>query len=99
MMFSRLSRLFRPALQELLSPIDTQIREIIRTRGSIRPLLEQLDRTRAPIHAFFRDQVRSANAAKALTVKVLNLCLARYHFEARTTAVLSRPYGLVADPI
>lgn len=95
----RLSRLFRPDLQEFLSPIDTQIREIVHSRGSIRPLLEQLDRSKAPIHGFFSDHLDSALAAKALTVKVQNLCLARYHFEARTTAVLSRPYGLVADPI
>ncbi len=95
----RLSAFLRSNLPELLTPIGAQIQETIRSRGSIRPLLEQLDRSKAPIHAFFLDRLNSPVAAKALTVKVLNLCLARYHFEARTTAVLSRPYGLVADPV
>ena len=95
----RLSALLRPGLPELLSLIDARISETIRSRGSIRHLLEQLDRSKAPLHAFFRDHLHSEIAAKALTVKVLNLCLARYHFEARTTVVLSRPYGLVADPV
>jgi MoaA/NifB/PqqE/SkfB family radical SAM enzyme len=36
--------------------------------------------------------------AQALTLKILNICLARYHLQARSAAVLSRPYGLVVDP-
>lgn len=37
-------------------------------------------------------------AAQALTLKVLNTCLARYEFEARSTALNARPVGLVVDP-
>ncbi len=37
--------------------------------------------------------------AKAVALKILNLCLARYHFRARSVTVLSKPLGLVADPI
>jgi MoaA/NifB/PqqE/SkfB family radical SAM enzyme len=36
--------------------------------------------------------------AKALTVKLLNLLLARFDFERRSVAVASRPFGLVIDP-
>jgi len=36
--------------------------------------------------------------AQALTVKILNLLLTRYHFHVRSTALLSRPFGLVVDP-
>jgi MoaA/NifB/PqqE/SkfB family radical SAM enzyme len=36
--------------------------------------------------------------AEALTLKILNLLLARYHFESRSVHVLSRPFGLVIDP-
>ena len=36
--------------------------------------------------------------AEALTLKILNLFLARYHFQSRSTSVLSRPFGLVVDP-
>jgi MoaA/NifB/PqqE/SkfB family radical SAM enzyme len=36
--------------------------------------------------------------AQALALKILNICLAKHHFHARSTAVLSRPFGLVVDP-
>jgi MoaA/NifB/PqqE/SkfB family radical SAM enzyme len=36
--------------------------------------------------------------AEALTVKILNLLLARYHFQARSRSLLSRPFGLIVDP-
>ena len=36
--------------------------------------------------------------AQALTLKILNLFLARFHFNARSASVLSRPFGLVIDP-
>lgn len=36
--------------------------------------------------------------AQSLTLKLLNICLARYHFRARSAAVLSRPFGLIVDP-
>jgi len=36
--------------------------------------------------------------AQALTLKALNICLAKYHLHARSTTVLSRPFGLVVDP-
>ena len=91
----RFAALIRPSFARVLTSID---KEIVR-RKSIRPLLELLDRSKDPICEFFRDHLDSPIAARALTVKVLNLCLARYHFLARTTAVLSRPYGLVVDPI
>ena len=37
-------------------------------------------------------------AAKALTLKILNLHLAKYHFQSRDSVLLSRPFGLVVDP-
>jgi pyruvate-formate lyase-activating enzyme len=91
----KFAALIRPGLATILAPID----EVIARRASVKPLLELLDRSRDRIDSFFEDHIHSPIAAKALTVKVLNLCLARYHFQARTTAVLSRPYGLVVDPI
>jgi MoaA/NifB/PqqE/SkfB family radical SAM enzyme len=88
-----------PGLAGVLSRINREIDDTIRDRKSIRPLLDRLDRSRKPIEEFFGDHIEFPVAARALTVKVLNLCLARYHFLGRTTAVLSRPYGLVVDPI
>jgi MoaA/NifB/PqqE/SkfB family radical SAM enzyme len=36
--------------------------------------------------------------AQALTLRILNICLAKYHLRARATSLLSRPFGLVVDP-
>lgn len=36
--------------------------------------------------------------AEVLTLKALNLLLARYHFRARSASLLSRPFGLIVDP-
>jgi len=48
-----------------------------------------------------RDRLRTrfpTPLAEALTLKTLNLLLARYHFLARSASVISRPFGLVVDP-
>jgi pyruvate-formate lyase-activating enzyme len=52
-----------------------------------KPDLRDLLRTRFP-----------APLAEALTLKTLNLLLARHHFESRSATVISRPFGLVVDP-
>ena len=36
--------------------------------------------------------------AKLLTLKILNLFLSKYHFLARSTSLLSSPYGIIVDP-
>jgi MoaA/NifB/PqqE/SkfB family radical SAM enzyme len=36
--------------------------------------------------------------AQALTLKILNLFLSRYHFRARDAVLLSHPFGIVVDP-
>lgn len=36
--------------------------------------------------------------AQALTLKILNLFLTKYHFRARDTTVVARPFGIVVDP-
>ncbi len=43
-------------------------------------------------------RVYSPAVAMALTLKILNIFLARYHQRARATQVISRPAGLVIDP-
>ena len=79
----------------ILSEID---REMAGRRG-IAPVLELLDRRRAELQRYFLERLGSPAAAKALTLKVMNLCVARFHFLARSTTLLSRPYGLEVDPI
>jgi pyruvate-formate lyase-activating enzyme len=56
-----------------------------------------LNRAKPDLCARLRTRFASP-VAEALTLKILNLLLARYHFEARSTSVLSHPFGLVIDP-
>jgi len=56
--------------------------------GRVKPQLEQRLRAR----------IGSPAASQALTLKVLNLYLARQHFRARSSFLTSRPIGLVVDP-
>jgi len=79
----------------ILADID---REMAARRG-IAPVLAMLDGRRAELQSYFLDRLGSPTAAQALTLKVMNLCVARFHFQARSTTLLSRPYGLEVDPI
>jgi len=77
----------------VLSRIDRELRQC-RRAGAAAGILE-----RSKTDLFTRLRARfDTPAAQALTLKILNLCLARYHFNARSASVLSRPFGLVIDP-
>jgi hypothetical protein len=65
----------------------------------IGPILRILDASRHAMQDYFRDHTQSEIAAQALTLKSLNLCLAKYHFLRRDSVLLSKPYGLIVDPI
>src|ERR1044071_4719738 len=60
-------------------------------------ILPALDDAREPVRSELRGHVGESVAA-ALTLKLLNLKLAKYHCAARSTLVYSRPYGLLIDP-
>jgi MoaA/NifB/PqqE/SkfB family radical SAM enzyme len=79
----------------ILGEID---REMAAGRG-IAPVLAMLDGRRAELQRYFQDRLGSGLFAKALTLKVMNLCVARFHFLSRSSTLLSRPYGLEVDPI
>ena len=81
-------------IHELISAIDQKVRG----QESIEELVSCLDAARQPLWGYFRRGPRSPLAAKALTLKVLNLMLAKRELLARSTTPLSRPYGLMVDP-
>ncbi len=56
-----------------------------------------LDSFKAGLHDLLRKRFSPAEA-QALTLKILNIWLARHHLRARDTELLSRPFGLVVDP-
>ena len=70
----------------------------IRGPESLEEVVAALDAARQPLFDFLRRRPGSALAAKALTLKVLNLLLAKREFLTRATHLLSRPYGLAVDP-
>jgi len=76
-----------------LTRIDRELRDCSRAESA----LGILERAKPELYTRLRTRFATP-VAQALTLKILNLVLARYHFQARSASVLSRPYGLVIDP-
>src|SRR5271157_259211 len=56
-----------------------------------------LDRLKPDLYTRLRSRFEPP-LAQALALKALNISLAKYHLRARSTTVLSRPFGLIVDP-
>ncbi len=80
-------------LESVLATVDGEILK----GSSLRNLVGTLEASKTAIYGCLLDHFHSETAAKAVTLKVLNLCLARYHSAARSDVVLSKPFGLIAD--
>jgi MoaA/NifB/PqqE/SkfB family radical SAM enzyme len=76
-----------------LARIDREIRACDGAAAAV----AVLDRNRPLLYDCLRRAFPDV-AAQALSLKILNLFLARHHIQARSTRVLSRPFGLVVDP-
>lgn len=81
------------SIEAILGSIDEQIRG-----ESLEAVVAALHAAKPKLFQCLRPQVKPDIAAKALVLKVLNLCLAKHHAFARSTHLLSRPYGLLVDP-
>jgi MoaA/NifB/PqqE/SkfB family radical SAM enzyme len=79
---------------DLIAAIDHKVRG----QESIEEVFRSLDAERDPLLGYLRRRRGSAVAAKALTLKILNLLAAKRELLARSTAPFSRPYGLMVDP-
>jgi MoaA/NifB/PqqE/SkfB family radical SAM enzyme len=75
----------------------TGIDEILGQCHSAGEAATVLDRSKAGLHELLRKRFSSVEA-QALALKILNLWLARHHFRARDTLLLSHPFGIVVDP-
>jgi MoaA/NifB/PqqE/SkfB family radical SAM enzyme len=76
------------------SRTDTIVALLESATRSHRPLedvLEALDAAKRPLAASLESE--------ALALKVLNLLLCRYHLQTRSDVVLSRPVGIILDPM
>jgi MoaA/NifB/PqqE/SkfB family radical SAM enzyme len=65
------------------------------SRSGLPEFLALLDKTKPAL----AESLGEGTVGRALALKTLNLCLAKYHFFARGATVFSRPLGLVIDPI
>jgi pyruvate-formate lyase-activating enzyme len=93
-LFPRFSGRPAKSLYEALSQIQSDLRTSENTAASLRRLHESRDK----IFDCFRRNLRSDIVAKALTLKSLNVCLARHQFHARSSFLVARPYGVEIDP-
>ena len=81
-------------LQDILAAIDAKIT----TTSSTKDVLATLDEWQGPLYKSLENSVAPL-VAKALTSKIQNLFLSKYHFLTRGTNLLSSPYGLIVDPM
>ncbi|HEV2687019.1 MAG TPA: hypothetical protein VGV35_00655, partial [Bryobacteraceae bacterium] len=83
-----------PGIHEFLASANAHIEQ----RRPLAEILSCLHAARFPVCNYFCQRLGDSIAAKAFTLKILNLLLAKYHFQVRSTVLLSRPFGLVVDP-
>src|ERR1700722_4702678 len=74
----------------VLSHVDQELAACQRTSAAV----DILNRAKPELCTRLRARFPTP-LAEALTLKVLNLFLARFHFRARSASLLSRPFGLV----
>jgi pyruvate-formate lyase-activating enzyme len=79
---------------DLLAAVDAEVK----IHRNLKRVLEALDESKRDMFQHFRQHLDSDAAAQAVTLKIQNLCLAKYHYLAQSATVLSRPFGLIVDP-
>jgi MoaA/NifB/PqqE/SkfB family radical SAM enzyme len=84
----------RHALRDVVNGVDAKIRAGVPASE----ILSALDAAREPVRRYLRRRIGDAAAATSLTLKLFNLVVAKYHFRARDTRLISRPLGLLVDP-
>ena len=80
-------------LHRILQRIDEPIRGI----APLAAVRESLEAAKPELYTCLHD-VFGHTVSQALTLKILNLCLAKYHLQSRNSTLLSKPYSLNIDP-
>src|SRR5437016_283330 len=80
-------------LYAILASIDDSLAQ----QRRVAELSDILEDSKRALFEFLRAHF-SPVTAKLLALKAINICLAKKHFRARSTTVLSRPFGLILDP-
>jgi MoaA/NifB/PqqE/SkfB family radical SAM enzyme len=85
-------------LSSLVEDLALHLDGKLRQNSSVLDILTAVDTARDPLVRQLGDQLKSHAGTKALTLKILNLLVAKYHFQARSEYLYSRPFGLIVDP-
>ena len=83
-----------PQLHAILATID----EKITPSTALKDILLALDQAKDKLYKSLQTKTAPL-VAKSLTIKILNLCLSKYHFVTRSSTLLSSPYGIIVDPM
>lgn len=101
----RTSRILRGFLRREAAPPDarvyailSEIDQAIQVPLALSAFLPLLDRSKESLLVHLTPHYASPVEAKAVIIKILNLCAAKYHLRARSVGLLSRPFGLNIDP-
>jgi MoaA/NifB/PqqE/SkfB family radical SAM enzyme len=81
-------------IQRILSSIDTSAE----AGDGLGAVAVSLEASKAGLYTCFLEFFDSVAVAQALTIKVMNLCLAKHQFRARSTVLAAQPFGLLLDP-
>jgi hypothetical protein len=90
-------RPLKTGLDTRLSDIFSEIDLHVNWQQGVERVLCQLDAHKEQLRSYFRDHLGSEVAATAITVKVLNLCLSKYHSSARNASSSPGAFGFHVD--
>jgi MoaA/NifB/PqqE/SkfB family radical SAM enzyme len=85
-------------LSSLFANLVSRLDDSLQAGSPVLDALTVVDAAREPLLKHLEGHLNSPAGAKALTLKILNLFLAKYHFQARSEYLYSRPFGLIVDP-
>jgi MoaA/NifB/PqqE/SkfB family radical SAM enzyme len=85
-------------LSSLFADLVSHLDHNLKAGSPVLDVLTAVDAARGPLLEHLEGELNSPASAKALTLKILNLLLAKYHFQARSEYLYSRPFGLIVDP-
>src|SRR5580692_1320055 len=85
-------------LSSLFADLVSHLDHNLKAGSPVLDVLTAVDAARGPLLEHLEGELNSPASGKALTLKILNLLLAKYHFQARSEYLYSRPFGLIVDP-
>jgi pyruvate-formate lyase-activating enzyme len=93
-----MGRFAPPAMDLRIEGILSSIERSAEAGDGLGAVAASLEASKAGLYRCFLEFFDSVAVAQAMTIKVLNLCLGKHQFRARSTVLAARPFGLLLDP-